>query len=628
MRVIQQSKSLTFKKAASYSTATFTTTFTQGYTYDRAWFDCELSRTSLGPVSTGIDGVPRRSAFVATTECSEPSQAPVITSGTTTSIIGYPNQPEKWDLATAACGELCGQCNIMNGGFLDVLYWPVSLGYSGNSSYTITPTATEPVTMVYGTVTLTSPTVYISYSTLFAGYGFFTNVNAPDASCASQYKGGRYSNIIIPIPTDQPLTTYDLSYSEFAVITQTSSRFNYADLPPNPLPAEKWSQSCSFLFNMNQTTGAIHGPKSPGSFPMMTLPGDPDLTWHPCSTVTDGVYRPLLRQPLAVRDFDPAWRNCQFLELDGLIAPRDPPFALTRQIPINAPTFTTMDSKPTQIAAEPAHEPSMFVPETTEPGLSVPQPTQTPGGDPGAGGDGAGGSGTGDTGSGSDSGPPYSGGGSIVGPGSGNNDVPNDGTPQPPAATFTIGTQAFTAHPSTPITLPGVTLQPSAGVATVSGHTISLAASGVVIDGTLAPFVTPVSRGSEDQAGSDDIPGDSNYTPKFSNNPTGGTNIVAIEPNGPIEVNSGSTGGTTGGSSNANDTPESDPIEGSDKPTASNLNGGGDDIMNIEGGTNNSGGQNRDSPGESTSDGVRLLVGEKRVRWYLVMVVCCLIWLV
>lgn len=67
--------------------------------------------------------------------------------------------------------DILGDMCTLYGGTVQLLYWPVSTSTAANGTVanaTATPTATEPATLVYEGYTLTSPSVYISFATVYA----------------------------------------------------------------------------------------------------------------------------------------------------------------------------------------------------------------------------------------------------------------------------------------------------------------------------------------------------------------------------------------------------------------------------------------------------------------------------
>ena len=171
----------------------------------------------------------------------------------------------------------CGQCMLVANG-VEVIYWPV---LPTNSTITKSP-AGQFVAEYKGT-TLTSPTIYLKYSTLVSGYDQPLPTVSPRGSCSSKQT---YTDVIIPIPQSIGLSTYYFSSS-----TKVYEPFDAADFAPNLVPQRKWLNDC--------------GVDSTGS----TLATQADL----CKTIIDNYYRPRFSHPeILIREYNPAWENCSF----------------------------------------------------------------------------------------------------------------------------------------------------------------------------------------------------------------------------------------------------------------------------------------------------------------------------
>lgn len=255
------------------------------------------------------------------------------------------------------CNLGCADCRI-TGDAVKLLYWPPETApvqelWPGSSS--------EVVAYVDGT-TLTSPTMYVSYQTLFAM-----------DSCRSTI-GRTFSNTIIPIASnhlssmvyqqmlypDGSFTTtvpnIDFHYSDRNLIfTYKTVPFNVTELQ-EPVPSTiydklpwcaKWTWSAS-LYNQ--------------------VPRE-------CPTNTP--YAPLIAIPPEAKDLEPEWAKCH-LWSGGLF---DPPSALqgaTIVVPVTRPsdghTTTTPASPSSSIAMLPTQTAARLT--WSDPGNTAPGPSQ------------------------------------------------------------------------------------------------------------------------------------------------------------------------------------------------------------------------------------------------------------
>lgn len=130
-----------------------------------------------------------------------------------------------WSSFAPGCTLGCARCAI-TGGRVRLLYWPVpqtsSLNVSNSAIITSDAgTTAGPVIASVSGIRLTSPTVYISYHSLYAS-----------DSCSAV--GANHSATIIPIPESNMLSSFYFTWATNGQIAQTSS-FNFADLN-TPVP--------------------------------------------------------------------------------------------------------------------------------------------------------------------------------------------------------------------------------------------------------------------------------------------------------------------------------------------------------------------------------------------------------
>lgn len=182
--------------------------------------------------------------------------SPAISTRLTTSTTLYKMGVEDFNLTVPACEivdmmttwtlvdgslssatpEECSPCDL----FLDrvqLLYWPVSMTKgdlcAGNrSTVTQTPTGIGPNTAVINeTITLTSPTVYLAYETIYAISG-----------CGSA--GKVHTSGLIAMSPDRlsSMPSHGLPPgAQGFLVAAIPESFNFANLPPNPLPFSVWS---------------------------------------------------------------------------------------------------------------------------------------------------------------------------------------------------------------------------------------------------------------------------------------------------------------------------------------------------------------------------------------------------
>ncbi|KAI7239685.1 hypothetical protein KC330_g1793 [Hortaea werneckii] len=191
-----------------------------------------------------------------------------------------------------------GATCAITGDTVQVYYWPpttatavengtltASASHALNNGAAI---ATGPVTAIVGDATLTSPTIYISYRSLYA-------------SNSCHQVGQRYSNTIIPLAKNDDLKS--LAYHQLddmparPGLSGSPSSWEYEELPFNltdltePVPQSIYMQlpRCQLSLSAYTKAGFDAG----------------DFT---CSEY--GAYKPLIAIPTEVRDLDPAWASC------------------------------------------------------------------------------------------------------------------------------------------------------------------------------------------------------------------------------------------------------------------------------------------------------------------------------
>lgn len=184
------------------------------------------------------------------------------------------------------CTLGCQACQI-NGGTVQLIYWPPMSSTWINGFYSaITGNSTATSTIVTLGTTLTSPTVYVSFDSLYArdscipfGTTYYNSIVAiTDTATMSSIQGWNYAN--------------QLGYP---------ASFNFTDLYVTPVPEEIYQMQprCASSRAMGKKTGPF-----------------PDDWTCP----RDTPYEPILAIPAEVRHIDPRWAGCKG-SLNGVYDP-------------------------------------------------------------------------------------------------------------------------------------------------------------------------------------------------------------------------------------------------------------------------------------------------------------------
>lgn len=197
----------------------------------------------------------------------------------------------------------------MIGSHVRLAYWPVStvpgnlstLCDGGGKTYTNNATS-KAVATVWGTA-VTSPTVYVSFSTLYAvdHCGFLV--------------GTGLSDYILPVISTQISTRCGYHFYEVG-------QLNYADLQ-SPVP---WS-----------------------AYTCMTACGGGQPLGPTCSTIFDDDFAPVLDFPEEIYKIHPAWSTCTDIKYGNVLY--DPPTAIT---PADAIATAILPTIPSTTAASPS----------------------------------------------------------------------------------------------------------------------------------------------------------------------------------------------------------------------------------------------------------------------------------
>ncbi|SMR59156.1 unnamed protein product [Zymoseptoria tritici ST99CH_1E4] len=257
-----------------------------------------------------------------------------------------------------SCTLGCAGCAI-TGNSVELLFWPEQTaaptanvtGWQNNTA-SLTTSDRGPVTAVVGTYTFTSPTVYVSYDTLYAAN-----------SCGPI--GDVYNNTILPLANTNHLSSLMLTAQNPGLFGPVytyyySASFNLSDLV-EPVPQSVYDQApaCQSQSYKNCKVGG-----------------------GPCGFVcaTDKPYAPIIAVPVELTDLHPEWKSCTPW-YGGLY---DPPIALTQAPTADVITPPGVGPSPTTTPAAEAPPiqgmpPSVTAPPVQEPTTKAPaQPTPTP----------------------------------------------------------------------------------------------------------------------------------------------------------------------------------------------------------------------------------------------------------
>lgn len=216
------------------------------------------------------------------------------------------------------CTVGCQQCRI-TGESVKLLFWPPKTSSAANATLA-TVNASSLVTAVGFGTTFTSPTLYISFDTLYAS-----------DSCSKV--GTTYTNTIVAITRSADLSSiYGKSgpYGAFGSMDFFSTAsLNFTDLVVMPVPNSIYNRQprCCSSYGLYVEDG-------------ITVPDN-----FSCARTLP--YAPILSIPPEVFALDPAWHNC----VGALNGVYDPPSVLTPQATLAVPTVI---APPTTTAATPA----------------------------------------------------------------------------------------------------------------------------------------------------------------------------------------------------------------------------------------------------------------------------------
>ena len=245
---------LAASQSAQEANALVTTTITDTYftsQYAASWLSCNSARTAQGSVWTWTDRYTRLGDV-------EPCSGPIFTLGPARLASLVTRNPPNMTrpILTKACDPLpdCSRCTIVDEGRMEIIYWPATLAPSNATTSQPINVKRDAVIAEYRGINITSPTVYLYYPTLYATFGQptkrllvwtgFTAKSQLDA-CGSSYQGNTYTDLMIPVPLEETLSTFSMSRSTLSSVEGFSfglvyeylvkEPLTYVDLPPNPV---------------------------------------------------------------------------------------------------------------------------------------------------------------------------------------------------------------------------------------------------------------------------------------------------------------------------------------------------------------------------------------------------------
>ncbi|KAI9712013.1 MAG: hypothetical protein M1820_001721 [Bogoriella megaspora] len=315
----------------TYSTGTYTSTTVNNVSFTLPsptctidFAQCSLMFSSY-LISLGLPATAIHSASIPSIT-PVPSNSPRCSVGTGVA---------SWSIAPADAG-----CSI-HGNTVQVFYWPPATALSamsGNNS-------SQVVTQVYGNRTFTSPSVCLSFDTLYAAT--YTDLdqsctvsNPPGATSVCAAPGGGaasvfgqvYTNVLVSaMPFDTSSVLYDVgpsvdTSSIIDVIARDRSDFSEV-LGQLYFMANRTAEPVNFDELATPSARAYY--LTPNQAPGCAVTGLHSL----CATIFDGAYKPQLMVPSQVRTLDPSWERCNI----PLYGAYDPPHALTQHTAAAAP---------------------------------------------------------------------------------------------------------------------------------------------------------------------------------------------------------------------------------------------------------------------------------------------------
>ncbi|KAK5716500.1 hypothetical protein LTR15_009391 [Elasticomyces elasticus] len=219
-----------------------------------------------------------------------------------------------WSALAPSCTLGCARCGI-TGGFVQLLYWPPNTSYH---------TATGPITAAVDNITLTYPTVYVSY-------------HAVSASDSCSAVGPTFTNTIVAIPNSADISSIYAQPMEGArfgivgddIVTTNVASFNLADLQDTPDSVFSRQIWCVSLLSQHAdvySDGTFYNEVGEDNMGLATLD-------YSCPTTLP--YNPVLYLPSQIiQSMYSGWASCSG-DINGVY---DPPTALTPRGTAAGPT--------------------------------------------------------------------------------------------------------------------------------------------------------------------------------------------------------------------------------------------------------------------------------------------------
>ncbi|KAF2229481.1 hypothetical protein EV356DRAFT_426135, partial [Viridothelium virens] len=207
---------------------------------------------------------------------------PVTTTNANGSTILTSTFPSTSSLAPG-CSLGCARCAV-TGGQVRLLYWPMGTISRSNTSI-VNATAGTPNIALFSGTTLTSPTVYLSYASMYA-----------KDSCSGV--GTTHGETIVPIPDPAALSSlYVIDSGHWNNQIPSTAFFNYTDLN-TPIPRSIFERQlqCTSFWGLLNWEGAAYErsscPSSRGYKPILVVPStvlqSVDPAWAACSADVRG----------------------------------------------------------------------------------------------------------------------------------------------------------------------------------------------------------------------------------------------------------------------------------------------------------------------------------------------------
>ncbi|KAK5717214.1 hypothetical protein LTR15_009103 [Elasticomyces elasticus] len=227
-------------------------------------------------------------------------------------------------------------CEVGVLGTVRLFYWPVTMtgNFCGNRSTVTRAPDSAPRTIATLGTTMVEGSAYISYMGVQAE-GNDTRA-AFSAQCGTNVPPG-----IVAIASSELFSySYAPGVHSYAV-APPARRLNFADLPPNPVPAKAWSAG--------------------------VICNDGNEIQDYCSTITDDAYVPAFVIPTQIMQLNPLWSDCTVRT--DFYALYDPPVALTQVEDAAGPTIPVATT--TAAAAQAESTPATPASST----VAIPGPT-------------------------------------------------------------------------------------------------------------------------------------------------------------------------------------------------------------------------------------------------------------